>query len=264
MILMNRHTFVVLAYKQSEHLEACLQSIRNQSEECGIVISTSTPSGWLEQIAQQYDIPVIISQAETGIANDWNFALSTADSEYVTLAHQDDVFHEDYAKNVRTRTQKHPNNAIVFCNYAELLEEKPRKCNLNLIVKRFLLLSMYIHSSMKHRWSKRMILSFGNPICCPSVTYHKSVIPNFRFSSSYPINLDWDAWLRIAEMSGSFVYLKKLLFYHRIHSLSETSSGIQDNRRHMDDRKIFGRLWPSPIARLLSFVYALSYKSNRS
>jgi len=225
-ILMNRHTFVVLAYRQSEHLEACLQSIRNQSEECGMMISTSTPSGWLEQIAKQYDIPVMISPSETGIANDWNFALSTADSEYVTLAHQDDVFHKDYAKNVRVRTQKYPDNAIVFCNYAELLEEKTRKNNLNLMVKRFLLLPMNMHPSMKHRWSKRMILSFGNPICCPSVTYHKSVIPDFRFSSSYSINLDWDAWLRIAEMSGSFVYLKKMLFYHRIHSQSETSCGM--------------------------------------
>ena len=261
---MNRHTFVVLAYKQSEHLEACLASIRDQSEESGVIISTSTPSPWLEEIAHRLGVKLIVSPDKTGIANDWNFALSAADAEFVTLAHQDDLFHKDYAKHVRIAAQKHPNHSILFCNYAEILDDVPRKNNLNLIIKRILLLPMYIHPSMKHRWAKRAVVSMGNPICCPSVTYHTTVIPEFRFSSTYSINLDWDAWLRIAEMSGSFVYLKKLLFYHRIHSLSETSSGLQDKRRQREDREIFGRLWPSPVARLFSAVYAWSYKSNRS
>ena len=256
------HTFVVLAYKQSEHMEECLQSLKNQSEASKILISTSTPSSWLDEIAQKYGVPIVVSPSESGITNDWNFALSSSDSEYITLAHQDDVFDTDYAKALRIAAQKHPDNAIVFCDYAELIDGKLRKNNLNLIIKRILLLPMYIHPSLNHRWSKRFVLSFGNPVCCPSVTYHKSVIPQFRFSSSYSINLDWDAWLRIAEMPGSFVYLRKVLFAHRIHSLSETSNGLKDNRRQNEDKAIFARLWPTPIAHLFSTIYALSYKSN--
>jgi len=255
--------FVVVAYKQSEHLAACLQSIQSQTDTCSILISTSTPSPWLDETAAKYGVPIVVSPEKTGIANDWNFALKSADSDYVTLAHQDDLFHPDYVKYVRAGALKYPDNSIIFCDYAELIDGISRKNNINLIIKRILLLPMYLRPSLSHRWSKRYIQSLGNPICCPSVTYHKTVIPDFVFNPSYSINLDWDAWLRIAEMKGSFVYVRKLLFFHRIHSLSETSSGLMDNRRQNEDREIFARLWPKPVAKFFSSVYALSYKSNQ-
>lgn len=207
------HTFVVLAYKKSEHLEASLQSRINQRESSKILISTSTPSQWLDRIALQYDIPVIVNSSELGIANDWNFALASADSEYVTLAHQDDVFHADYAKALKAAAERYPDNSIIFSDYAELIDYKVRKINLNLLIKRLLLLPMYLHPGFKHHWSKQMILSFGNPVCCPAVTYHKSLIPKFRFNTSFSINLDWDAWFRIADMQGTFVYLRRILFF---------------------------------------------------
>lgn len=256
------HTFVVLAYKKSEHLEACLQSLMNQSVGSKILISTSTPSLWLDKIAHKFDVPILVSQLKSGIANDWNFALSSIDSEYVTLAHQDDVFHAEYTKDLLAASQKHPDNTIIFCDNAEIHDGKIRRYNLNLLVKRLLILPMYIHPSLSHRWAKRLVLSFGNPVCCPSVTYHKAVIPQFQFSDSYSINLDWDAWLRIADMPGTFIYLRKRLFFHRIHSLSETSNGLKDNRRQNEDKAIFERIWPMPFAHVLSFIYALSYKSN--
>ena len=257
------HTFVVLAYKESEHLEACLQSLMEQTEKSSVLISTSTPSPWLEKTAKEYGIPCVISPSATGIANDWNFAVSSVDTEYVTLAHQDDLFHKEYVQYIRKMAVKYPENTILFCNYAELFDGKMRKYNLNLIVKRILLLPMLLRPILKHKGSKKWILSLGNPICCPSVTYHKSCIPDFRFNSTYSINLDWDAWIRIAELQGSFVYLRKILFYHRIHSLSETSSGLHDNRRQNEDREIFHRLWPSSVARMLSALYAIGYKSNK-
>jgi len=259
---MINHTFVVCAYKQSEYLPECLNSLKNQSQQSKIVISTSTPSPWLDEIAQKYDVPVYISREKSGIANDWNFGFASVDSEYVTLAHQDDVFHLDYVKRLNTVIQKNPGNLIVFCNSGELHDGIIVKNNLNLFVKRLMLLPMYIHPSLSHRWSKRIVLSCGNPICCPSVTYHKSVYPQFRFSGEYTINLDWDAWLRIADLQGSFVYLRKCLFLHRVHGLSETSNGLKDNRRQNEDKAMFDRLWPKVFSRFISFIYALSYKSN--
>ena len=258
------HTFVVLAYKRSEHLEACLTSLLNQSERSQIVISTSTPSPWLDFIAEKYGVAIIVNSAASGIASDWNFALMAADTEYITLSHQDDVFDADYVKTLRRAALLHPDNSIIFCDYAELVDGKARKNNLNLLVKRFLLIPMYIKPALKSRRAKRHVLAWGNPVCCPSVTYHKTVIPEFRFSTDYSINLDWDAWLRIADLKGSFVYLRRILFFHRIHSQSETSSGLKDNRRQNEDKAIFARLWPTPVARFLSAIYALSYQSNNN
>lgn len=256
------HTFVVCAYGQSEYLTECLESLKNQSHPSKIVISTSTPSIWLDEIARNFGVPIYINPEKPGIASDWNFGFSAVESEYITLAHQDDVFHLDYDKNLFSAIQKNPDNLIIFCNSGEIHNARIVRSNLNLIVKRLLLLLMYMRPALRTRRTKRMILSFGNPINCPSVTYHKSLFPHFRFSEEYTINLDWDAWLRFADMQGSFVYLKRCLFLHRVHSQSETSNGLKDNRRQNEDKLMFDRLWPKAISKLISTIYTLSYKSN--
>ena len=38
------HTFVVLAYKESEYLEDCIKSTLNQKYKSDVVIATSTPN----------------------------------------------------------------------------------------------------------------------------------------------------------------------------------------------------------------------------
>ena len=78
------HTFVVLAYKCSEHLDACLASLFNQSERSQVVISTSTPSAWLDSIARKYGVPIIVNSGPSGIASDWNFALTFAGQSFAT------------------------------------------------------------------------------------------------------------------------------------------------------------------------------------
>lgn len=64
---------------------------------------------------------------------------------------------------------------------------------------------------------KRLILSMGNPICCPAVTYVKDNLPEKVFRVGYKSNIDWEAWERLSRMSGEFVYTGKKLMGHRVH-----------------------------------------------
>jgi hypothetical protein len=111
-----------------------------------------------------------------------------------------------------------------------------------------------------------MTLSFGNPICCPSVTYcirNLNRLPGgFSFDTTFPNNLDWEAWIRLARQKGSFIYHPDMLMTHRFHSDSETSNSLADNRRHQDDRRIFRMLWPRPLAVAIASLYALAYRSK--
>jgi hypothetical protein len=52
----DRHTFVILAYRESKHLEACIQSIVNQSCSSDVCIATATPNGHIQQLAQKYGL----------------------------------------------------------------------------------------------------------------------------------------------------------------------------------------------------------------
>ena len=45
------HTFVVLAYKESSYLEECIKSVLNQKYPSKVVIATSTPNQYIENIA---------------------------------------------------------------------------------------------------------------------------------------------------------------------------------------------------------------------
>jgi hypothetical protein len=84
------HAFVVMAYGDSPFLPACLASIAVQSRRSRTLITTSTPSAFIDKCAKAAGAPVMVNPERAGIAADWNFALRSADDRYVTLAHQDD------------------------------------------------------------------------------------------------------------------------------------------------------------------------------
>ena len=69
-----KHSFVVLAYKESPYLETCIQSLLNQTVHSEIVIATSTPSVFLQQIASRYQLRLSVNPEQKGIAADWNYA----------------------------------------------------------------------------------------------------------------------------------------------------------------------------------------------
>ena len=86
---------------------------------------------------------------------------------------------------------------------------------------------------------------------------------DFQFSGVFSINMDWDAWYRMANRKGRFVYESQSLLKHRIHLDSATTQGLQDNARQDEDLIMFKRFWPVFIAKFLAKIYALSYNSNK-
>ena len=121
---------------------------------------------------------------------------------------------------------------------------------------------MPIKNNIQSKSAKRLAQSFGSSIACPTVVYNTDMLSNFRFSDDYTINMDWDGWLRMAKMIGTFVYVPQILLQHLIHSDSATSVGLAVQARQREDLEIFGRLWPKAIAEALATLYSRSYSSN--
>ncbi|OGM22844.1 hypothetical protein A2961_01615 [Candidatus Woesebacteria bacterium RIFCSPLOWO2_01_FULL_39_21] len=257
-----KHTFVILAYKKSPYIEECIKSITSQSVKSNCIISTSTPSKFLLEIAHKYKIRIKVNKESNGIADDWTFGYNVAKTDYVTLAHQDDIYLPRYLEECLTSAQKYPENLIVFTDYTEIRKEEIKN-NLNLLVKRIMLrLLMLGKSSINSSFTKKVLISFGSPICCPSVMYHKNKIGKLKFGNSFQINMDWKAWYDFTYKTGDFVYISKALVKHRIHKKSQTFSGILVDKRQQEDLRMFSKLWPKPIARIIYNIYKLSYKSN--
>ena len=102
----------------------------------------------------------------------------------------------------------------------------------------------------------------GSPICCPSVAFVRANCPEEIFQHGFRAAEDWQAWERLSRLKGEFVYNKKILMYHRIHEESATTELIHNNVRGREDQEMFGRFWPTPIARLLARAYSQSEKNN--
>ena len=260
------HAFVVPAYRESAFLKVCIASLKAQrGPRSAIVLATSTPSPALEWIARDERLPLHVNPVRGGIGVDWNFALAATQAPFVTLAHQDDLFRVDYVERMREAVSAAPDVLIAFSDYDEIDPAGPRPLHANLRVKRYLTQRAFAgRPSIRDRAAKRKLLAWGNPVCCPSVVLHRAALPGFRFDESLRSNLDWEAWLRLAEVSGSFVHVAQPLVTRRIHPASETTNLIADAGRIAEDRAMFGRLWPGPMAALISAVYRASYRANRT
>ena len=260
---MSKHSFAVMAYKNSPYLADCLDSLKSQTVRSAIYITTSTPSPYISETAKKYGVDVFVTASGHGIAHDWNFSLSMAKTKYVTLTHQDDLYDSNYAELCVKASEKFDDTLICFTGYSELVDDKERKNTLMLIAKRVLhFMFMPLNKNIKSKYWKKASQSFGTPIPCPTVMFNKETLKDFRFSEDFKVSLDWDAWLRMSAMKGRFVYVPKSLLKHRIHTESATTEGIKANVRQQEDLEIYYRIWPKFIAKLLSKLYAGSYKSN--
>ncbi|MBR2358207.1 MAG: glycosyltransferase family 2 protein [Lentisphaeria bacterium] len=264
-MLKNELTMAICAYKESEYLEEALQSLLRQTIPVKILLATSTPSSFLKCISDKYGVEYFVNpHPNGGIAADWEFAVSCAKTQYVTIAHQDDIYFPEYAQKVLQAFQKHPNSLIAFTDYCDLANGQYLGNRGYLWIKRFLLWPFYIKCTWKWKAVKKLILSFGNSICCPSVSYNLDKIGELKFDRNYSVNLDWAKWVELARRDGSFIYLRKRLMAHRIDESTETSAAIHDNRRYNEDLNIFVGIWGKSIANLLMKFYKKSYKMAES
>ncbi|MEI3394177.1 MAG: hypothetical protein V8R82_00350 [Clostridia bacterium] len=53
---------------------------------------TSTPNEYIKNMAQKHNIPLYINEGKSGIGQDWNFGVRKTTTDYVTVAHQDDIY----------------------------------------------------------------------------------------------------------------------------------------------------------------------------
>ena len=254
------HTFVIPVYKESPYLEECIQSLVNQTVKSTVVITTSTPTTYSKQLADKYGLDYFISDKK-GIASDWNFALSKANTPLVTIAHQDDIYHPGYTQNIIKATKK--NTLITFTGYQDLINNKIRPASLNSFVKNALLFPFAFKKNISSIHIKKSVLIFGDPICCPSVTFNSEALPGFGFSTAFTCVLDWYAWYKLAGQKGAFSFVNKKLVKHRIHPGSETMVQLTAGIRRQEELQMFKMIWGGKAAAVISWLYTLGHAGNK-
>jgi len=261
------HTFVVCAYKESAFLDDTVSRIIGQSVESRVLISTSTPNGTISGVAKKYGLEVCINPNGGTSAKDWNFAYAQAETDYVTLAHQDDVYEAEFAEKTLNALESAKNPIIAYTDYYELRHEDAGsegarvERNKILGIKRLMLGTIDIAKGS--RWLRNRVLSLGYPMCCAGTTYVKRRFGALDFIPDWHNSHDWELVIRFAKEKGEFLYIRELLLGHRIYLESQTTNTIGSGVRYREDLDCFRRYWPEPVARAIMKRYSKAYDSNK-
>ena len=210
----------------------------------------------IEELGKKYKIKTYFRNGKSDIQEDWNFAVSNAKTELVTVVHQDDVYSKDYLENILNNyTGKEL--MITTDNYYYIHNNSVD--NKNLKLKRILKLPLRIPFFGDLRFIRKMTLSFGNTIQCPSVTYNKKLIGEPIFNSKLKFGLDWDTFLKIYKMKGSTKYIPRKLMMFRISDSSTTKSCMENDLRIKEDTIMFSKFWPQSLVKLIMKFYVKCY-----
>lgn len=257
---MKPHAFAVCAYKDSPYLEACLRSLLKQSVKSEVIICTSTPSPYIEKMADKYGVQLFVRYGKSNIREDWNFAYNQASARFVTIAHQDDLYRKDYVKKLLECYEKYPDMTLFTGGYTVIRGNQPAVFEKVEFIKRFLRLPLRYRRISHLTWVKKSVLMFGNSICCPACAYNKERLGESLFNSPYQFALDWDTLYQLAGLPGRFICVEKPILYYRVHGEATTKACIADNSRLREEAHMFSKMWPGPVVKVLMHFYRKAYK----
>ncbi len=256
------HTFAVCAYGVSPYLENCVRTLTEQKIKSRIIICTSTPGENITRVAEKYNVSVYVRKGKSDIRDDWNFAYDCAETDFVTIAHQDDEYCPEYTKALFSKLQKikEPEKvSMFFTDYRPIdADGRPVK-DKNSRIRRLIRTPLKSERLAGEKGVKKMVLSLGNTICCPAVTYNKLFLGKSIFRSEFKFNIDWDTFLMLAGKDGVFAYTDLPLMHYRIHKDATSREFIDNRGRYREDLKMFEKFWPKPVAGLIMKFYVKAY-----
>lgn len=260
-----QHVFAVCAYQKSPYLEECLRSLQEQSVKSRVILCTSTPNDFLRKTAEQYGVPLYIREGKSALLLDWNFAAETAvrkaGAQLVTIAHQDDRYHRDYAKALLHAARLCPDMSLFCTRYRTIGAEGLPVNGTAERVKRLLRLPLRLRGLSDRTFMKRLPLRFGNAIGCPTCTYNldRTALPLFR--KDYQFVIDWDTLWRLAGEPGRFVCVERELLDYRVHAGAATKQNMENHNREKEETEMFRRIWGRRIAAVLMHFYKRAYRA---
>jgi len=248
----NIHSFIILAYNESDDLEECIKSIKNQSIKSNILIATSTKNDYIIELASQYGLGVMINDEESNKGNDYNFALNAMNTELITIVHQDDLYDRNYAKEVINCYQSNKDASIIFTDFYEIKGDQKIKNSKNLFKKRIFIYMLKYRIFNNKKFFKRLSLRFYKAICTSSITFVKSNIDNNLFPTDLKYNNDWAGLEKLTLFDKRFVLIPKKLVGYRI-----DDKKMKNLENKKEDMLMYKKFWNN---RLIDWLYNKDYK----
>ena len=236
------HSFIILAYNESDDLEECIKSIKKQSVKSNVLIATSTKNDYIIELAGEYGLGVMVNESESNKGNDYNFALDAVNTELVTIVHQDDLYDRNYAKEVINCYENNKDASIIFTDNYEIIGDKKIKRSMRLFKKRICIFLLKYNFLNKYKYFKRLALKYHKAICTSSITFVKKNIVNDVFPIDMKYNNDWAGLEKLSLLNNRFVFLPMKLVGYRVNE-----SQLKSNEQIEEDIMVYKKFWNNKI-----------------
>lgn len=206
---------VVPAYETPRiYMEALLESLQKQSyENWELCIADGSKSNTVETVVLRYaaaDARIRYSRIENrGIADNTNAALMMAAGAFVGFLDHDDMLAPNALYEMVRMINAHPECAVFYSD-----EDKIDETGVH-----------HMRPHFKLDYNRELLLHY-NYICHFLVVQSELLHKAGRLAADYDGAQDYDLVLRLAEQSGCFCHVRKILYHWRVHRNSTAGSSL--------------------------------------
>lgn len=219
-------SIVIPTYNGSEFIEEALTSVFNQTRlPDEIIVSDDNSTDNTLEIVGKYSDKLKIFRNEdgpSGFVNGWNKAIAHANSDYISILHQDDKLEPTFLEEIENAVKLNPDvqHLFVACKYIDENDNIVRTSyDTSGLIKRFKG-SEYVKA---YRGD-----GHGHIHRCPGVVTHKDIFKKCKYRAEAGHIADDDFFYRVGQYTEVIGVLKPLANY-REHSHSETGHLESDN-----------------------------------
>ncbi len=213
-----------------------LRSIVAQSETCRVVLVDDASDDGSAGIARDIGgekVEVIQHATRQGIAANWNFAASLADTEYFALVHQDDWYVPEFVSTMVDALTAEPGAALAHCKVAAM---DASGGPINAPAERFKERFWQRAPAAMDRAAHWRLLYEGNWIACPSVLWRRAAfVKTGPFAIADRFAMDWRQSFRALAAGFGIVSVSNTLLRYRRHDASATASATAHLDRYDEE-----------------------------
>jgi len=207
------HTFIIPSHNQARYLPGAIDSVLNQIEPISRILisedySTDESPAIVADYAARHPDRISVTRPPTheGMFPNWNWAISQATTDWISVVASDDQALPSFSAEVRRAAERYPRAVLIGGDW-DIIDGEDR------LIKRGEILSLPERLAPPETFYKHLV---GTRVHPAAHAFRKSA---WQAVGGFPAEVklvgDWAFWLLLTP-EGEFIHLRKALARYRI------------------------------------------------
>lgn len=239
------------------YLNLALESIFKQTSnnwKIELVDGNVQPNPQLKQLIQELkliNVRYVRNSSNLTMAGNWNFAFQAAETDLVTLLHDDDLLEPTYVERMLKLADSNPESAAFYTDVNLINSEGLPTKTIADSVKNVIRPTNAIGVTHLKGDKGLSVLLKGCFIFCPTMCYRKSKLPEKPFNHSWKMVTDFQFYFDTLYCGKTITGINEKLYNYRRHDKNQTAKLTKDFTRFEEEidfyNNVAGKLtseWP--------------------